>query len=147
MKDIRKKRIEGEIRKIISTVLINGEIKDPFISEGMITPTRVDISKDMGSARVYVSIFTNDDEEARKKTLRGLIRARGYIQYVLGKKLQLRRIPDLTFLISDTLEEGDRIVDMIERENRPEATETTETDDLDGADGDGDNTDEPAENK
>ena len=64
----RTRRIGEEIRKIVSTMLING-IKDPRINS-MVSVTDVEVTSDLSYAYIYVSILGGDEES----TLQGLLR-------------------------------------------------------------------------
>ena len=70
----RTRRIAEEIRKIVSTMLING-IKDPRINS-LVSVTDVEVTNDLSYAYVYVSILGGDEES----TLLGLKSAVNYIR-------------------------------------------------------------------
>ena len=71
----RTRRIAEEIRKVVSTMLING-VKDPRITS-MVSVTDVEVTNDLRYAYVYVSILGGDEES----TLTGLIRLSIYIPF------------------------------------------------------------------
>jgi ribosome-binding factor A len=86
--------------------IIEREINDPRI--GFITVTSVRVSPDLSHARVSISSL--GDVEQRKKALKGLRSAAGFIRHALSRRLHhLRRIPELTFDYDETLEKGNRI--------------------------------------
>jgi ribosome-binding factor A len=116
MNPIRKKRIEGEIQKNLSLMLINGLVKDPLLLDGLITITEAQVSNDFEFCKVFVSIFETE-ENSQKKIIRGLYRAAPYMQHLLGQNLRIRRIPKLKFFISNALEEGDKMVDFLNSES------------------------------
>ena len=116
MNPIRKKRIESEIQRHLSLMLVNGLVKDPLLLDGLITITQAQVSDDLDFCRVYISVF-EIEEQTRKKIIRGLHRAAPYMQHLLGENLQLRRVPKLKFIISNSLEEGDKMVDFLSDES------------------------------
>ncbi|HTZ53071.1 MAG TPA: 30S ribosome-binding factor RbfA [Spirochaetia bacterium] len=91
-------------------MIARGEIKDPRI-EPLTTITEVNLSKDMGHAKVWVSRFGSRD--ALTETVAGLNHAAGYIQGVLAKRISLRVFPHLTFLRDDAMENGFRVTQKL----------------------------------
>ena len=70
------------------------------------------MSKDLRYARVFVSIY--GDEEQRKASLEVLQRAGGFLKGQLGRRLELRWVPELNFVIDDTLDRSERIDELLE---------------------------------
>jgi ribosome-binding factor A len=90
----RVERLAEQIRDDIAEMLA-GELKDPRI--GLATVTRVELSGDLGFARVGVSVL--GDEAARLESLEGLSSAKGYVRRQLSRRLRLRRAPELVFVL------------------------------------------------
>ena len=103
----RTRRIAEEIRKIVSTMLING-IKDPRINS-LVSVTDVEVTSDLSYAYIYVSILGGDEES----TLDGLKSACGYIRREVGKNIKIRHTPEIIFKIDDSLLKGMYLVDLI----------------------------------
>ena len=106
MAEVRLKRIESLLREEICSMIITGEIKDPRV-ERLTTVTEVNVSRDLGHAKVWVSRF--GDREAVSDSVSALNHAAGFIQGVLSKRISLRTFPKLTFLRDDSMENGFRI--------------------------------------
>jgi ribosome-binding factor A len=106
MPGIRLKRIESLLRSEISSMIARGEIKDPRI-EPLTTVTEVQVSKDLGHAKVWVSRF--GDREKVEESVQALNHAAGYIQGVLSRRISLRVFPQLRFIRDDAMENGFRI--------------------------------------
>ena len=96
----RTRRIAEEIRKIVSTMLING-IKDPRINS-LVSVTDVEVTSDLSYAYIYVSILGGDEES----TLQGLRNAESYIRREIGKSIKIRHIPQIIFKVDDSLIKG-----------------------------------------
>ncbi|MBC2577606.1 30S ribosome-binding factor RbfA [Peptostreptococcus russellii] len=107
----RIKRISEEVKKVISTMLING-IKDPRITS-MISVTEVEVTNDLRYAFVYISMLAGDKEES----LAGLNSARGYIRREVGKAVKLRYVPEIIFKIDDSIEKGMYMDELIKSVN------------------------------
>lgn len=107
----RTRRIAEEIRKIVSTMLING-IKDPRINS-LVSVTDVEVTRDLSYAYIYVSILGGDEES----TLDGLKSACGYIRREVGKNIKIRHTPEIIFKIDDSLLKGMYMDELIKKVN------------------------------
>ena len=107
----RTRRIAEEIRKIVSTMLING-IKDPRINS-LVSVTDVEVTSDLSYAYIYVSILGGDEES----TLDGLKSACGYIRREVGKNINIRHTPEIIFKIDDSLLKGMYMDELIKKVN------------------------------
>ncbi|MGQ0792685.1 MAG: 30S ribosome-binding factor RbfA [Deltaproteobacteria bacterium] len=105
----RTDRVGDLILKEVSEMIIQGEIRDPRVSS--VALTGVKMTDDLSLARLYFTVITGDLE--KREALAGLERASGYIKRELGKRLRMRRIPELRFEFDSTLEEGYRIDDIL----------------------------------
>lgn len=116
-KNHRPDRLGGEIKKIISGLLING-IKDPRLTGNMVNVTGVDVTNDGSYAFCYVSIlYLSKDEElkkqAREEVLEGLNSAKGLLKKEIAKAVKVRRIPELVFRIDEAAEYGQHIDEIL----------------------------------
>ncbi len=114
-KNYRSGRLGEEIRKIISSLIIRGELKDPDINP-MTSVTAVDVSSDGSYATVYLSVMGTDED--KKATLKALKRASGFIRNNIGKAVKIRHIPELSFKIDTALEYGMHISGIIDSLNK-----------------------------
>ncbi|TNE44217.1 MAG: 30S ribosome-binding factor RbfA [Deltaproteobacteria bacterium] len=105
----RYERMAHQLRDEISAYLQKGLLKDPRI--GFATISGVRVSKDLRHAKVFVSVFGSEEEG--EGTLAALQSARNYIRRQLGKDLHIRRVPELTFFLDDSIAEGVRISKLI----------------------------------
>jgi len=109
----KQKRIEEMLRREISNVILY-ELKDP--GAGFPTLTGVELSGDQRSAKVKVVAHGSDEE--RDRTLRTLKRARGYIQGLIGDRLDLRYTPILQFEEDAELQKALRVEKLIDEARR-----------------------------
>jgi ribosome-binding factor A len=109
----RMRRVNEAVREVVSTA-IAGDLKDPRI--GFVTVTSVDTSPDLRHAKVYVSVF--GEEQQRADTLAGLARSRGYLQGRVAGELRLKHTPQLDFRYDDTPERGARITELLREGDR-----------------------------
>jgi ribosome-binding factor A len=120
----RISRVSELIKREISQMLLFG-IKDERIGTGMVSVTDVDVSGDLQHAKIFVSIYGTD--EARAATMEGLQSACGYIRGQLGKRVNLRRTPELSFEEDRSLERGMRVINLIEQLAQDRPAEVPET--------------------
>jgi ribosome-binding factor A len=111
----RHERIAGEIRYEISAMLA-GELKDPRLI-ALATVTEVRMTPDLKQARVYVSVMGTEAEQA--STIKGLTAASGFIRHELSERLQLRRAPELFFVLDRSEEYAQRINELLRRAKSP----------------------------
>ena len=120
MSEFRAERLAVLIKEELGRIL-QRDLKDPRIGFASITNVRV--SKDMSHAKIYVSVL--GDKEQQQATMKGLESAKGFIRSELGKRIRLRHTPEIHFTADTSLEEGARILSLIDqiqkegRENQP----------------------------
>lgn len=107
----RAQRVGEEIKKEISEI-IRLELKDPAL-QGMTSVTDAEVSRDLSHARIYVSIFAAEPEQAA--VLKVLEKATGFIRSELGKRLRLRHIPELVFKLDRSMEYGFHIDGVLKK--------------------------------
>ena len=101
-------RINEEIRKELSALLRT--VKDPRVTEAMLTITHVDTTTDLRQCRVYISALNCKDE---KELMKGLKSAAGFLRRELGSRVDLRYTPELFFIADDSIAYGAHILDML----------------------------------
>ncbi len=104
----RSERLGELILTEIADMLMR-DLKDPRI--GFVTITRVEVSDDLRSAKVFASTIGTEQERARM--LEGLASAAGYIRRRLGQTLRLRYAPELTFVSDESMEYGAKIAHLL----------------------------------
>lgn len=109
---IKLERLGNIFVEAISQV-IHEEVKDDDIN--FVTITAVDISSDLSYAKVY---FTNLIDADREKVTKALNRASGFIRGKLFDMVEIRKMPELTFLYDDSIEYGNKIEKIIEDINK-----------------------------
>ena len=96
----RRTRQVGELLKEELTDIIRKEMDDPRL--GFWSITRVDVTPDLRTARVYISVLGTDEE--RKATVAAMRSGAGFVRRHLKPRLRMRQIPDLDFRDDRSLE-------------------------------------------
>ena len=107
----RRRRRVSELLKEELGELLERKVSDPRL--GLVTITRVETSPDLRHSRVYVSSLGNAEE--REKALTALTKATGFLRRELAARLSLRYIPELTFLLDNSLLYSQRVQELLDQ--------------------------------
>lgn len=114
--NLRNERVRKALMKEIADIL-QREIRDPRIS-GVVSIVDVEISHDNSFAKVYYSVFGN--EEQKEKTVEAMAQNTSKIRYEVGKRIRLRLTPELRFIHDDSFERASKVTDLINKISRGE---------------------------
>ena len=123
MPNYRMDRTGEDIMRELTAILRT--VKDPRVTGSMISIVRVDVTRDLSYATIYISSMSGID--AAKEAVKGLKSAAGYMRRELGMALKLRHTPELRFVADDSIEYSSNIAAMINKISKTEAA----TDDQD----------------
>lgn len=110
MKQQRMARIDHEIQRAVAKIIAE-DVKDPRM--GFVTVTRAEISSDMMTCKVFVSVI--GDRHAARQSMEALNKARGFVRGELGGAVKLRHTPELTFVEDRTTERAIALSKTLER--------------------------------
>jgi ribosome-binding factor A len=105
----RPDRVADQLRAELADLLAR-EVHDPGI--GFVTLTRVQVSGDIQQARVYYTAL--GDQAARQRTARALERASPFLRRQIGRRLRLKRVPELHFHYDESIEGQVRVEQLLE---------------------------------
>jgi len=105
----RTDRLNSLLKEVISDI-IKRDVRNPHVNQ-LLTVTRVDITKDLHYAKVYVSIIGTDEE--KQETLQALQSAAGFIAVNASKEVVMHYFPELTFKLDDSVEKHFRIEKLL----------------------------------
>lgn len=104
----RQRRIGDLIKREIAR-LLQEEAQDPRFH--LLSVTGVQVSKDYSNAKVYVTMF---DEENRGDVLKALNKASGFIRFRLSQNVKLRGTPQLYFHFDETMDRVRRLEEFLD---------------------------------
>lgn len=104
----RTDRISEEIKKELAELI--RELKDPRIPE-LISIISLRVTKDLKFAKVYVSTFGSGADTAN--AVKGLNSAAGYIRREIGRRVEIRTVPEFTFVADDSIAYGAHISELL----------------------------------
>ena len=99
--------------KVIIAQMLERRVKDPRL--GFVTITAVEVSRDVGHAKVFVTVMGENDVEKIQQNVRVLNDAAGYLRMLLGKAMKLRSVPQLHFHYDESITRGTHLSALIER--------------------------------
>jgi len=105
----RMRRINEVLREVVGAA-ISSDLSDPRI--GFVTVTSVETSADLRTAKVYVSVFGNEEE--REETLAGLRSSHGVLQTRIAAETRMKHTPTLSFHYDETVAKGARISQLLD---------------------------------
>ena len=102
-------RIQSLIMKNISEI-IQFQIKDPHL--GFVSIPEVRVSKDFSYAKVFVSFIIEDQAKEGMKVLE---KSKGYIRSELAKRMDTRRVPEISFVLDEGYKKEERISELLKK--------------------------------
>ena len=121
----RPERVGDLIRSEL-TQLLAREVKDPGL--GFVTVTGVRLTNDLQLARVYYTAL--GDDRRQRDTARALERAASFLRREIGRRIRLKRTPEITFVYDESIAQQDRIEQLLREhasEPVPEPHDTNES--------------------
>lgn len=106
-KPYKHDRISSEVERIIKEV-VSYEIQDKRVL-GNATVTGIILSKDYSHCKAFVQI----DVENKKEVLEGLKNARGFVRHVLAEQLDMRKTPEISFILDESIDRAKRIEELL----------------------------------
>lgn len=107
-------RVAAELQRILND-LLQFEVKDPRLKN--VRVSEVDLSGDLGVARVYYSMLDPDADIEPAEA--ALDRAAAFMRSRLGREIRLRRVPELRFAPDESAREGFRVTRLINEAGGP----------------------------
>ncbi len=111
---VKNIRINSEVQREMSRI-IREDLKDPRIHP-LTSVMAVEVTPDLKYAKIYVSVL--GDEEAKKKTMKGLKKSASYARHQLAGRMNLRNTPELTFILDTSIEYGVEMAKKIDEVNK-----------------------------
>jgi ribosome-binding factor A len=114
MSTLRNERVRKELMRDISEIL-RREIRG---LEGVVSVVDVEVSHDNSFAKVIYSVLGSPEQVEKDKEV--IEKNTGRVRYEVGKRIRLRVTPEIKFIYSDGLEQGSRVLDLIDKISKGE---------------------------
>ena len=110
-------RVNELLKRELSSLLV----REMTFENLLVTVNQVDVTPDLKSAHVYISVLGS---KGRKEVLPKLEASRTALQADLSKHVVLKYTPHLVFHLDDSIERGDRVLEILQEiEPPPSATD------------------------
>jgi ribosome-binding factor A len=113
--NIRAKQVGEQMKKELSEI-ISRKIKDPRV--GFVTVTDVEVTGDLQQAKVFISVL--GDDKQKEESLIGLTKAKGFIRSEIGRRIRLRKTPEILFEFDESIDYGNHIETLIHQLHKDE---------------------------
>jgi ribosome-binding factor A len=110
--NIRPERVAQFMRREIAEILEH-RLNDPRLSGLVVSVTDVEVTRDLSSAKVFVSVLESGD--TRVRALEALQSAVGFVRHLLSTRLELREVPAIRFLHDTSIERGARVEELLRK--------------------------------
>lgn len=108
----RTQRVADYLQRELAA-LIQHEVRDPRV--GMVSITGVEVSRDLGHARVYCTVMGSDSGEDARESIEALNKAAGFLRSLLSRDSTMRSVPQLRFYFDTSVGRGRDLEDLIRR--------------------------------
>lgn len=108
----RTQRVADYLQRELAA-LIQHEVRDPRV--GMVSITGVDVSRDLGHARVYYTLMGADSADEATESTEALNKAAGFLRSQLSRDSNMRMVPQLRFYFDASVGRGRNLEDLIRR--------------------------------
>ena len=108
----RTQRVADHLQRELAA-LIQHEIRDPRV--GMVSITGVNVSRDLGHAKVYFTVLGSDTSEDASDSTEALNKAAGFLRSQLSRDSTMRSVPQLRFYFDSSVGRGRHLEELIRR--------------------------------
>lgn len=108
----RTQRVADYLQRELAA-LIQHEVRDPRV--GMVSITGVDVSRDLGHAKVYYTVMSSDSGDDASESNEALNKAAGFLRSQLSRDSNMRTVPQLRFIFDTSVGRGRDLEDLIRR--------------------------------
>ena len=91
--------------------LVRRRVKNPDLTESIFSFAAVEVSPDLSHAKVRVSVL--GDDATKQRVMDALVRSEPFLHREMGHELHLRRVPRLTFILDESIEEAERLTTLM----------------------------------
>jgi len=108
----RIQKVSSLLKKELS-IILNNHLDEPIILDNFISISKIEISPDLYYCKIFITSSVED--EIKEKIVSSLNNLRSFIRHKLTQRVQMRRIPELTFKIDRSLEKGLAVLKVLDK--------------------------------
>ncbi len=104
-------KVSSLLKKEITFILQN-DLENHLLKSNFIHISKIDLKGDLQFCKIYIT--SNAEEETRKEIIDNLNLAKNFIRHTLGQRIEMRRVPEITFKDDIVLEKGLSVLKLLE---------------------------------
>jgi len=108
----RMQKVSSLLKKELSLIL-NNDLGEEIISDNFISISKIEISPDLYYCKIYITSSVGDEQKV--KIVDSLNNSKSFIRHKLTQRIQMRRIPEVTFKIDRALEKGLSVLKLLDK--------------------------------
>ena len=108
----RIQKVCSLLKKELSLIL-NNDLGEEIISDNFISISKIEISPDLYYCKIYITSSVGDEQKV--KIVDSLNNSKSFIRHKLTQRIQMRRIPELTFKMDRALEKGLTVLKLLDK--------------------------------
>ena len=109
--NFRIPKVSSMLKKEITLILQN-DLENDLLKSNFINITKIDLTGDLQFCKIYIT--STAEEKIRKEIVENLNLAKSYIRHTLGQRIEMRRVPEMTFKDDTVLEKGLSVLKLLE---------------------------------
>ncbi|MBC7473112.1 MAG: 30S ribosome-binding factor RbfA [Candidatus Sericytochromatia bacterium] len=126
MSNNRPVKVAEAVKREMGSLLMR-DIKDVRVKNTVTSVTEVEVTNDLRHVTIFISVMGTDEQ--KQSVMQGLESAKGYIRSELGKRINLRFVPDIHLRLDESIAKGDKILSLMNKIKEQEVEiETVEED-------------------
>ena len=103
-------KVSSLLKKEITLILQN-DLENDLLRSNFINISKIDLARDLQFCKIYIT--STAKEEIRKEIIENLNLAKNFIRHTLGKRIEMRRVPEITFKDDIVLEKGLSVLKLL----------------------------------
>ncbi len=104
-------KVSSLLKKEI-TLIVQNDLENDLLRSNFINISKIDLTRDLQFCKIYVT--STAEEGIRKEIIDNLNLAKNFIRHTLGKRIEMRRVPEMTFKDDTVLEKGLSVLKLLE---------------------------------
>ena len=95
------------------TLILQNDLENDLLKSNFINISKIDLTGDLQFCKIYIT--STAEETIRKEIVEKLNLAKSYIRHTLGQRIEMRRVPEMTFIEDTVLEKGLSVLKLLDQ--------------------------------
>ena len=104
-------KVSSLLKKEITLILQN-DLENDLLKSNFIHISKIDLKADLQFCKIYIT--STAEEAIRKKIVENLNLEKNFIRHTLGQRIEMRRVPEITFKDDIVLEKGLKVLKLLD---------------------------------